>query len=147
MILIAVSLGLVVLFMAVILATSGSPTKRTATPTSSLIASPSPSSEPEEESPEEEAKEEQIKDFSQQPITKALPKVTSFWTLSYVGSKRMSPTLVVYNLRALIPVRSGQDANQVIATQKPHVEEFVRSTGQAPGTYSIQYQAQTVFSE
>lgn len=73
------------------------------------------------------------------PVLNKLPKKTDFWTLDVKGRDQNGYILIAH----VFYVR-GQDPQAAIDRQRPYIEQFVKSTGQPDGTYTIQY-ATTLF--
>lgn len=118
--------------------TSRPTTEITPTPEETLTASPavSPSLSPEDQEFSKATPEEINRQDPQDrnPILVYLPHHTSYWTLDLKGGREGAYVLV-----AKVIVGPGENAEEKFRQQRPYVEAFVGSTGQTPGTYTIEY--------
>lgn len=72
------------------------------------------------------------------PIVSQLPHETSFWRLQIASEMKDG----ILPLEVIVTVLPEDNIEEKINSQKPFVEEFIRSTGQAEGTYTVEYRKQ-----
>lgn len=144
---IAAIVGLVVVMATVITLASFSSSKKAPAPVITPSISPSaaasaPPAEQQSADDSDEAVEKQVVAFNNQPIIKALPKSNAYWSLEYAGSENGK-----YRVNATVFVRPGQNAETVLATQKPYINDFLKQTGQPADTLIVIYKTAPLESD
>ena len=76
------------------------------------------------------------------PILRAVPHDTPFWSLEFDGVEDDQYILVAY-----VTYTPGESPGSKIEQQRPFIEGYARSTGQPDGTYLIRYEAKSIESE
>jgi hypothetical protein len=139
--LIVVPVVLFTMLVAVLFAGGSEPTRSPET-IPSLVPSETPSPVPGEFDGGQEAAVEHNKELDANPLLQNLPHDTKFWSLSWDGNEGGK-----YVVNAVVYYVVGTSPEVTVAKQRPYIEEFIRKTGQADGTYVIRYESKPVDPE
>lgn len=76
---------------------------------------------------------------SRNPMMVYLPEDNQYWSLIFEGGPEGD-----YKLRAIVYRFEAENPDKKIAEQRDQIINFIRSTGQPDGTYTIEYQTEVV---
>lgn len=109
----------------------------TATPTLVATAAPTPAVAATSALPGvfEEHHEEAA---AQDPVLTKVPKITPYWTAEILKDRRDGKVVITVTVYVL----PGQNAEQIVAAQRQHVEAWLDSIGQKAGTYELDFKAE-----